>query len=398
MSRVYFHIDLNAFFASAEILLDNSLAGKPLVVAGVTRRSVVSTASYEARKFGIHSGQSVQEAIRLCPDLIIREGHYSYYSDLSHQFMDIIKGYTPLVEQASIDECYADMTEVIMKYPRPLDLVWQLQQRVLRETGLRCSIGIGPNLFLAKMASDMKKPMGITVLRIRDVPSRMWPLPISDMRGIGKKTLPYMKDLNIRTIGDLANYPDHEALKPYFGKNTEEIIERAHGIDHSSLLLDSEAKSMGVSETLLEDITDYDEIRGVFRMLARNLSRRLKTAHKMGYRISIRICYYDLHNSDRSKQLADPVWKADDLFVYSMQLFDENWEEGESIRLLGITVSDFASDTYIARQLNLFDDKGIAAEETREIIADLNHQLGAKGFVSAATLLKNNHESDRRTR
>lgn len=388
MSRVYFHVDLNAFFASAEVLLDPSLKGKPLAVAGKTRRSVVSTASYEARKFGIHSAQSIQEAMHLCPDLIIREGHYSYYSDLSHQFMEIVRSYTDKVEQASIDECYVDMTEVIMKYTRPLDLAWELQQRILKETGLRCSIGVAPNLFLAKMASDMKKPMGITVLRIRDVPAKMWPLPISDMRGIGTRTLPYMKELNIRTIGDLANYPNKDELKPIFGKNTDEIIERAHGIDHSVMMFDTEAKSMGISETLLEDITDYDEIRGVFRMLSRKLSRRLKEAHKVGSKISIRICYYDLHNSDRSKQLNDPIWKGDDLFVYSMQLFDENWEEGESIRLLGITVSDFASDTYIAKQLNLFDSKSADAEETREIIADLNHQLGSKGFVAASTLLR----------
>lgn len=388
MSHVYFHVDLNAFFASAEVLLDPSLKGKPLAVAGKTRRSVVSTASYEARKFGIHSAQSIQEAMHLCPDLIIREGHYSYYSDLSHQFMDIIRSYTDKVEQASIDECYVDMTEIIMKYPKPLDLAWELQQRVLKETGLRCSIGVAPNLFLAKMASDMKKPMGITVLRIRDVPAKMWPLPISDMRGIGNRTLPYMKELNIHTIGDLANYKNTDDLKPVFGKNTDEILQRAHGIDHSSMMFDAEAKSMGVSETLLEDITDYDEIRGVFRMLSRKLSKRLKQSQKIGYKLSIRICYYDLHNSDRSKQLTDPVWRSDDLFVYAMQLFDENWEEGESIRLLGITVSDFASDTYIAKQLNLFDSKLAEAEETREIIADLNHQLGVKGFVPASSLLR----------
>ena len=193
MARVYFHVDLNAFFASAEVLLNPSLAGKPMAVAGHTRRSVVSTASYEARKYGVSSGMSIHEAIRLCPDLIIQEGHYHYYEELSSQFIAIVSLYSARVEQASIDECYVDMTETIRMYERPLDLAWELQQRIRRETGLQCSIGIGPNLFLAKMASDMKKPMGITVLRIRDVPSIMWPLPIKDMRGIGKKTLPYME-------------------------------------------------------------------------------------------------------------------------------------------------------------------------------------------------------------
>lgn len=388
MARVYFHVDLNAFFANAEILLDPSLKGKPMAVAGKTRRSVVSTASYEARKYGVHSGQSIQEAIRLCPDLIIQEGHYHYYQDLSSQFMSIINSYTDRVEQASIDECYVDMTDVIRKYPKPLDLAWELQQRVLKETKLQCSIGVGPNMFLAKMASDMKKPMGITVLRIRDVPQKMWPLPIGDMRGIGKRTLPYMEELNIHTIGDLANYPDPSLLKPVFGKNTSEIMERARGIDHSEMIFDWESKSMGISETLLEDVTDYDEIRGVFRMLARTLSRRLKEANKAGYRVMIRICYHDLHNADRSHTLKEPVWKSDDLFVQAISLFDEHWEEGEAVRLLGITVSDFATESDMATQLNLFEMPEDIHEETRHVIADLNHQLGTKGFVRASSLLE----------
>lgn len=156
MSRVYFHIDLNAFFASCEELLDPSLKGKPLVVGGKSRRSVISTANYEARKYGIHSAMPMQQAEKLCKDLVIVNGHYAFYSDMSHQFMQIIHSYTDLVEKASIDECYADMTDVICRYPKPLDVAFEIQRRVLEETGLRCSIGIGPNMFLAKMASDMK--------------------------------------------------------------------------------------------------------------------------------------------------------------------------------------------------------------------------------------------------
>ena len=238
------------------------------------------------------------------------------------------------------------------------------------------------------MASDMKKPMGITVLRIRDVPSIMWPLPIKDMRGIGKKTLPYMEELNIHTIGDLANYPDLNRLKPVFGKNTEEILERARGIDHSEMLMEYEARSMGISETLLEDVTDYDEIKGVFRSLARTLSQRLKTANRAGTKVSIRICYYDLHNADRSRSLREPVFRSDDLFVQAMQLFDENWEEGDAVRLLGITVSDFVEDSFVLRQLSLFDEQQERRAETGEVIADLNHSLGAKAFVRASALME----------
>lgn len=387
MSRVYFHIDLNAFFASCEELLDPSLKGKPLVVGGKSRRSVISTANYEARKYGIHSAMPMQQAEKLCKDLVIVNGHYAFYSDMSHQFMQIIHSYTDLVEKASIDECYADMTDVICRYPKPLDVAFEIQRRVLEETGLRCSIGIGPNMFLAKMASDMKKPMGITVLRIRDVPEKMWPLPIKEMQGIGKRTVPLMEDLNIHTIKDLATYQDLNALKPVLGKNIESMIKRANGYDDRTLMTDYDSKSMGISETLLEDVTDYDELRGLIRTLCRRLSKRLKEAHKAGYHVSMRICYYDFRNANKSKKLSAPIWTSDDLFVQAMILFDSSYEEEEAVRLIGVSVSDFASEDFLTKQVSLFDAP--EEESTSEILHDLNHQLGIQAFVRASSLLEN---------
>lgn len=387
MSRVYFHIDLNAFFASCEELLDPSLKGKPLVVGRKSRRSVISTANYEARKYGIHSAMPMQQAEKLCKDLVIVNGHYAFYSDMSHQFMQIIHSYTDLVEKASIDECYADMTDVICRYPKPLDVAFEIQRRVLEETGLRCSIGIGPNMFLAKMASDMKKPMGITVLRIRDVPEKMWPLPIKEMQGIGKRTVPLMEDLNIHTIKDLATYQDLNALKPVLGKNIESMIKRANGYDDRTLMTDYDSKSMGISETLLEDVTDYDELRGLIRTLCRRLSKRLKEAHKAGYHVSMRICYYDFRNANKSKKLSAPIWTSDDLFVQAMILFDSSYEEEEAVRLIGVSVSDFAGEDFLAKQVSLFDAP--EEESTSEILHDLNHQLGTQAFVRASSLLEN---------
>ena len=387
MSRVYFHIDLNAFFASCEELLDPTLKGKPLVVGGKSRRSVISTANYEARKYGIHSAMPMQQAEKLCKDLVIVNGHYAFYSDMSHQFMQIIHSYTDLVEKASIDECYADMTDVICRYPKPLDVAFEIQRRVLEETGLRCSIGIGPNMFLAKMASDMKKPMGITVLRIRDVPEKMWPLPIKEMQGIGKRTVPLMEDLNIHTIKDLATYQDLNALKPVLGKNIESMIKRANGYDDRTLMTDYDSKSMGISETLLEDVTDYDELRGLIRTLCRRLSKRLKEAHKAGYHVSMRICYYDFRNANKSKKLSAPIWTSDDLFVQAMILFDSSYEEEEAVRLIGVSVSDFVSEEFLTKQVSLFDAP--EEESTSEILHDLNHQLGTQAFVRASSLLEN---------
>ena len=388
MSRVYFHIDLNAFYANAECLLDPTLRGKPLAVSGQTRRSVVSTASYEARAYGVHSAMPIAEAKNLCRDLVVVAPHFNYYEELSNEFIAIVRSYTSIVEQASIDECYADMTDAIFRFPRPLDLAFQLQHRVRDELGLPCSIGIGPNLFLAKMASDMKKPMGITVLRIREVPQKLWPLKIADMRGVGKKTLPFLEELGIRTIGDLAQWKDPEQLRGIFGKNTEQMIARANGHDDRQIELETDPKSMGVSETFLEDVTDYDELRGMMRTLSRRLSKRLAEVRKTGSLVSIRIRYSDFSNADRSMHVDHPIWKADDLFEQGIRLFNENWEQ-DPIRLLGLTLSEFHSEQ---EDRNLFNLEESEKEATASILSDLNEELGGLRLKRASALLKEHHE------
>ncbi len=393
MANIYFHIDMNAFFVNAEILLDPSLKGKPVAVCGSTRRSVISTCSYEARAFGVHSAQPVKEALMLCPNLIMVEGHYRLYTQLSNQFMQIIKEYTQEIEQASIDECYADVTTVIQRYPKPLDLAFEIQRRILEEVGIPCSIGVGPNMFLAKMASDMKKPMGITVLRIRDVPQMMWPLPIGDMRGVGKKTEPLLKALGIQTIGDLANYKDSNALQAIFGKNTEAMLKRTNGYDNRQIVKEWDPKSMGVSETLLDDVTDYEEIRGMFRSLSRKLSGRLKKERLLGSSLQIRIKYFDFRNIDRSIKLDSYIWKSEDLFNYAICLFDENWDN-QAIRLVGISLSNLKSGDEVVNQLDLFNSAIADKEETASVLKDLNRMLNSFSFMRASDLMrKQNHEN-----
>lgn len=384
MSHVYFHVDLNAFFASAEEILNPDLKDKPIVVSGTSRRSVISTANYKARTYGIHSAQPLSEAMNLCKDLVICEPHFSWYTELSNKFMNIIYSYTDEVEQASIDECYVDMTEVIKKYERPLDLAFELQRRVLQELHLPCSIGVAPNMFLAKMASDLKKPMGITVIRLREVESKLWPLPIQDMRGVGEKTVPYLLDFNIHTIGDLANYQDIEALRPIFGKNTDSMLERAHGIDHRTIVKEFDSKSIGVSETFLDDITDYDELRGMVRLLSRKLSSRLKSDHKSGLLLNVRIKYFDFQNTTKSIQLDSPIYKSDDIFVHAIDLFDQHWNN-DPVRLLGISLSNFQDNDIM--QLNLFtveqNDTDISS-----LLKELNHSIGSTQFIRASEMVR----------
>ncbi len=388
MGKVYFHIDLNAFFASAEVLLDPSLKGLPVAVGGNSRRSVVSTCSYEARAFGVHSAMPMHEALNRCPKLVVRQSHFTFYQTLSEQFMELIRSYSKEMEVASIDECYVDVTEKIMTYENPLDLAYEIQKRVNEELGLQCSIGIAPNMFLAKMASDMKKPMGITVLRIKEVPQKLWPLPIEEMRGCGKKRAPQLIEMGIKTIGDLAHIQNPLLLKPIFGKNSEMMIQRANGIDHQTIVTDYDAKSISVSETLLEDITDYEEIRGMFRHLSRKLSRRLSNDQKLGTLISIRIRYRDFQTVERSKKLDRAIWKQNDLFYHAMGLFQDHWNE-EPVRLLGISMSHFVSDGYVDHSIDLFNYEEALKEETICVISDLQKLVGdGKSLSRASDLLK----------
>lgn len=386
MARVIFHIDLNSFFASAEILLDPSLQGKPIAVSGHSRRAVISTASYEARAFGVNSAMPNAMALQLCPELIIVNGHHEYYEKLSNQFIEIIHKYTDVVEKASIDECYADMTEIIKNFKKPLDLAWQIQKELLHDLGLKCSIGVAPNKFLAKMASDMKKPMGITVLRIQEVPKKLWPLPIELMRGIGKKTSPTLREIGILTIGDLANSLDITKLRKILGKNTESMINRANGYDDSEIICEWDVKSMSQSTTLNSDLTEYDEIKEIFNELSTSLSRRLMAEDKMGNLLTITIKYYDFNVNTRSKKFSFNLCKQEDLFQNALDLFDENTED-KPIRLLGIGVGNLRNMQDSQTQLSLFENK-METSETEKIIDELNKKLRVKKIKKASSLLK----------
>ncbi len=387
MAKIIFHIDLNAFYASAEEVLDPALAGKPVAVSGLSRRSVVSTANYLARSFGVHSAMPIQEALELCPQLIVVKGHFSFYEELSEQFIQRIRRITPWVEQASIDECYADMTEAIQKYSRPLDLAWQIQQNLFSDLHLRCSIGVAPNKFLAKMASDMKKPMGITVLRKQEIKSKLWPLSIQEMQGIGKKTASLLKSIGIETIQDLAEFKDLEQLRTIFGKNTQLMIDRANGISSDEIICNHEVKSLSQSTTFLSDIRDYNEICTAFRKLSSQLSQRLKEEGKRGSTLSISVRFFDFTTIVRSKKIEYPIQQADDLYEHAIALFDQNLSD-ETIRHIGIAVSALQDSNQQKIQMNLFEEHQ-TTNDTLEIVDALNRQLSHPSLIVASRLKKN---------
>ncbi|QDP40539.1 DNA polymerase IV [Radiobacillus deserti] len=380
--RVIFHVDMNSFYASVEAAYDPSLKGKPLAIAGnpEERRGIVVTSSYEARKKGVKTTMPLWEARKLCPDLIVMRPNFDRYRRASKEIFKILSDVTPYIQPVSIDEGYMDVTEC-EDQGSPLDIAESIQSRVNKELDLPCSIGIAPNKFLAKMASDMKKPMGITVLRKRDLPSKLWPLPIGEMYGVGSKTAEKLRLIDVNTIGDLVRMDTYQ-LKSLLGVNGERLKNRANGIDPSPVDPDAihEFKSIGSSETLPHDTVEDDEIKKLFRKLSRNVERRLNRKQALGQTVQITIRYYDRKTVTRSMKLPDFISKEDDIFNISMDLFEKNWS-GEPVRLLGVTLQDVAERKEVVHQLDLFTYEQEASKEgLYQAIDKLTEKYGKNPF------------------
>lgn len=355
--QIIFHIDLNAFYASAEVAADPSLEGKPLVVSGNNRRAIVSTASYEARKYGIHSAMPLFQAKQLCKDLIVKPVNFDLYRRLSSQFFELISSYSSLIEIASIDECYVDFSNYVIKHQiHPYDLARNIQNTVLTELKLKCSIGIAPNKFMAKMASDMKKPMGITILNKSNYKQLLWPLDVADMFGVGKKTAPKLKELGINTIGDVANYDNYNKLRQIIGKNALLLYRKANGIDISKVNTEkNELKSVGNSTTLQYDTNDLDTIYETIRLLCSRVSFRARKRNLIGNSISITIKYSRFETVSRQTPLSDYVNDYETILSTAKYLFDKNYE-GRSLRLIGVSLNNIINKNDYKKQVSLFEN------------------------------------------
>lgn len=375
MARIIMHIDLNAFFATAEQIRSPELINQPLVVAGVGRRGIVLTASYEARKYGIHAAMPTYMALRLYPQLKIVKPDFRWYSELSHRFIAYLRHYSSMIEVASIDECFVDMTLAMKDIKDPEAYLKHLQNGLLESTLLKSSIGLSPTKFLAKMASDMKKPMGITILRRKDIETKLWPLPIKDMFGIGKKTYPMLEKMGIRTIGDLANN-ESEAVKHVLGKFYYVLQDWAHGKgDDVVQTEESSPKSIGNSSTFHDDTDNYEEIKTMFKELSQEVSERAIRDGVVGSTVQIVIKNADFSTINRSKTIAEPIQDFPSLFRYALELFDKNYK-GQMIRLVGVTLQNLMDKHDIAVQMSLFDyEKHEEASEVKLLINELNRKL-----------------------
>lgn len=377
-SRVILHVDMNSFYASVEIALDPELKGKPLAIAGdpKTRHGIVVTSSYEARAKGVKTTMTVGQAKRLCPELIVKPPNFERYRKVSAKIFQLFHEYTDLVQPVSIDEGYLDITEC-KKAGKPPQIAVEIQQRILNELKLPCSIGIAPNKFLAKMASDMKKPLGITILRKRDVPSMLWPLKVGEMHGIGKKTEEKLNRIGIVTIKDLAK-AEEIRLKKAVGINGERMKQRANGIDLRPVDPEavSEFKSIGNSTTLPADTTDEKVVTSVLERLAESVAKRMDKKEAVAMNVQLMIRYDDRKTITRSRKLEHFISSQEEIFRAARHLWEQHWS-GQPIRLLGITAQDLAEKGEAYKQLDLFTYENDARKDMlEETVNDLRRRYG----------------------
>lgn len=355
--RVIFHIDLNCFFASCAIAKNPQLKGKPVIIAKNTplHNGIVLTASYEARKYGIKAAMLAGDAIKLCPQVIIVEPDYQLYAHCSRLFFDYLGTITKNIEPMSIDEGFLDVTSIV-KGKDAIKLASSIMDYLLKTYDLPCSIGIAPNKFLAKMASDMKKPLGITVLRKREVPLLLWPLPIQDMFGVGKMTARKLIDLGIKTIGDLALYPRQDEFKKIFGtKRADYLIKRSQGIDDVPVMSTMhEMQSFSNSYTFSFPEANQKTITATYKVLLNTMLYRMEKEGYLALTYGIQLRYPASSIVTRSRSLGRPSLDNNVICPLVMDLFRNLYHENMPVRLIGVFASRLVKKE--KQNYNLFSD------------------------------------------
>lgn len=386
-SKHIIHFDMDAFYPSVEILDNPALKGKPVIVGGSKERGVVSSASYEARRFGVHSAQPVAKAKRLCPDGIFLPVRMSRYQEISQQVFKIFYRFTPLVEPLSIDEAFLDVTGSIRLFGQPEDIAKKIKQIVLTETGLTVSAGVAPSKFVAKIASDIDKPDGLTVVHPDGVRDFLDPLPIKKMWGVGKVTQLSLSRLNIHTFRELRQTPV-KVLDKKIGKHGVRIHQLAMGIDERDVIPDHDVKSIGHEQTFSQDIISLNEAQKELLALSNKVARRMRYKDLEGKTITLKVKYFDFVQITRSTTLPRSIDDGFEIYSVACRLLKKTEVTKKPIRLLGISLSQL-NFSGIGTQLSLFDQDPSSQKRQRLNIAldSLYEKFGDKSIVPG-TLLK----------
>ncbi len=386
-NRIILLIDMNAFFAQVEQRHNPALQGKPIfVVGGPGRHAVVTTASYEAKKLGVKSAMSLLQAQQLCPQALVIIGNPDKYIDYCYRLLNIYKEFTDLVEPYSIDEAFLDITNVQELFGAPKEIGQKIKQRIREELDLTCSIGIGPNKLIAKMAAEWQKPDGLTIVEAKDVPQVIWSLAVEEMVGVGSRMKIHLNNLGIKTIEDLAKYPSY-LLKAKFGKYGEILHQFAWGIDESAVDPGSfdEIKSVGHSYTLPKDVVDLELIKWYIYWLSSKVARRLEKEGLAGRTIRLSVRSADFNDFGVQTSITDKTNYPQKIANVAYELFLKNYV-GKNVRLLGVSVSNLSSQDQF--QLDLFCDKPKMASVLNSI-AQVKNKYGDDIIELAIMILKN---------
>ena len=386
-SKHIIHLDMDAFYPSVEVLDNPALKGKPVIVGGSKERGVVSSASYEARKFGIHSAQPIAKAKRLCPGGIFLPVRMSRYQEISKQVFKIFHRFTPLVEPISIDEAFLDVTDSIRLFGQPGNIAKKIKQIILTETGLTISAGVAPSKFVAKIASDIDKPDGLTVVHPDDVRDFLDPLPVKKMWGVGKVSQRLLSRLNIHNFRDLRQTPV-KVLEKKFGKHGVKIHLLAMGVDERDVIPDHDVKSIGHEQTFLKDIISLDTVQKELLALGSKVARRMRQKGLKGKTITLKVKYSDFVQITRSVTLPKSIDDGSEIYSVACRLLEKTGVTKKPVRLLGISLSRL-SCLGTGTQLSLFDQDRSSQERQRlnTVLDSIYEKYGDKSVVPG-TLLK----------
>ena len=390
------HLDLDAFFASVEQRDNPAYRGKPLIVGGISggrgnsNRGVVCAASYEARKYGVHAGMPIWEARQKCPRGIFVPSQMNKYVEASKKFFQICSDYTPLIEPLSIDELFLDVSGCESLFGSSETIGRKIKERVYQELGLKISVGIAENKFLAKIATNLGKPDGFCIIPSKDIEKILYPLPVSALWGIGKKTEELLKKSGIYLVEQLAQMPD-SILENLLGKNGKKMKLLAQGIDESPVTPPSTAKSIGKETTFGTNITEKTVLVKELLKISQQVGY---TARKEGYKgmtITLKIRFQDFTTLNRSKTLVNPTHLDDIIFKTVVELLDKVSHKKGGVRLLGIKLSNLTLGNGI-KQLKFLrdeeDKKGDKLEQLTQSLDEIRKKFGSKSITRASLLSK----------
>ncbi len=399
--KLIFCLDLDAFFASCEEIRNNSLRKIPIAIGyDLNNRGIVSTANYKSREYGIHSGMPMFQAKKIFPELKIIKPDFNYYTKKSEEFFSILhKEFTNKMEISSVDECYLDLTENVKNGKKPIDLALQIQERIFQKTKLTVSIGISTNKVLAKIASNIEKPNGITTLYTTELKTKLWNLEIDKLPSIGKKTAPFLRIKNIFLIRDFANIKSnsklYNELKEKIGNRLDDLLDSANGIgDNKINSISTKRLSLSYSKTFPTNLENYDEIKKELFIITKNIVEKMSNSLRTSNTISLQIKYSNSFNMiSKTKTLNQKTNDLSTIWTTTLFLFEKLYVLEKKIKLLGVSLSNLkdSQNNGFQTKLDSFSDFSNTNDSYSEkvnddysLINDLNDQLGYNALILAS--------------